>query len=144
MDNDGAVRLLAQGIASRIVRNHYACGLGRRAGIVAGVALVLAHTVHYDVIRDPSTGLVSSRSSDAAYVAQARTDMIAGCVDVGASRAYCGCFTAEMIRRMGGTAERMRAMDAKLSRLSKGSGPRRSSRSPRRPARPSPAGRRSA
>jgi hypothetical protein len=114
---------LLAAIAFRIVRNHYARGLGKRAGIVAGLALVLAHTVYYEVLRDDSFAPAAPDRPSATRVEQARIDMFAGCVDAGASRAYCGCITDDVITRTGGDSERMHAMDAELSRTTNGAEP---------------------
>ena len=65
----------------------------------------------------------ASKTSNAAYVDQARRDMIAGCTDQGSERAYCECFAEQMLERNGHDAARLRKTEAELNHMREGSPP---------------------
>lgn len=120
--------LLAAAVAlgRRITRGRYGRGLSSQVGTFAGLAVVLGllgYSVYYDVLRDGSTAPAASGGSTDAYIAKARTDMVAGCVNAGSSRAYCGCVTEHTITGLGSNVQRMEALDAEVSRMTAGSEP---------------------
>ena len=66
---------------------------------------------------------VAAKSSNTAYLEQARRDMIAGCTDQGSERAYCECFADQMLERNGHDAGRLRKTEAELRHMREGSPP---------------------
>ena len=61
--------------------------------------------------------------SNAAYLNQSRTDMIAGCRNQGAPRSYCRCLADELLERNGRNVARLPAMEAEVARLRPGAAP---------------------
>ena len=87
---------------------------------VLGLALLTAVALPSLMSRADTPTSPARPASEAAYRAQARTDMIAGCTDKGAPRDYCECVTQRVLSR--DTAE-LRAMDAEVRRMRPGTPP---------------------
>jgi hypothetical protein len=99
---------------------------GRRSPAVNVVGVVLMAVAALAVLTGHggvATVPAATKTPDAAYLDQARRDMIAGCTDQGSARAYCECFAEQMLERNGHDVARLRKTEAELSRMRAGSSP---------------------
>jgi len=87
--------------------------------VLMAVAALAVLTGHGGVAPEPA----ATKTPNAAYVDQARRDMIAGCTDQGSERAYCECFAEQMLERNGHDAARLRTTEAELSGMREGAPP---------------------
>jgi len=93
-------------------------------GRLAVVAMLIAIVVMASLMPAGAAGeRAGGKTSNDAYLNQARADMIAGCRDQDAPRSYCECVTDEVLERNGRNVARLREMQAEISRLRPGSQP---------------------
>ena len=120
----GRLTVFALLIAGGVALVHRLRGRGSPAVNVVGVVLMAVAALAVLTGRGGvAPERVAAKSSNAAYLEQARRDMIAGCTDQGSERAYCECFADQMLERNGHDAARLRKTEGELSHMREGSPP---------------------
>ncbi len=112
-------------LVRRLSRGVFARGLRSRAATVVElvVVIVLMLGAFVSQVRPDQTAGAPGRPADTGSVAQARTEMLAGCTDQGAPRRYCECFSDHVLAGVGHDPARLSALEAELKRAPAGSQP---------------------
>lgn len=93
-------------------------------GRLAIVAMLIVLAAMASLTRGGATQSAGAgQTSNAAYLNQSRTDMIAGCRDQGAPRSYCECVTDEVLERNGRNVARLRALASEVAGVRPGAAP---------------------